>query len=121
MLLEKRVVGYVARTMEKKIFFARSTINSSPLTAYSDSDWAGWNDTRRSKTGILITISEAPVSWTYKMQTMIALPSAEAEYIVLSTYAKEVIHLVRLFMELAINQPIINEQLASTYIFTGST
>lgn len=102
----------------RKSFFRWSNINSSTVAAYLNYDWAGFNDTRRSTTVILITINGALVSWASKVQTMIGFSSVEAEYISLPSCAKEVIHLHRLFMELSINQPITNEQLnTKIYIY----
>ena len=47
LLLVKRVLRYVSVTSDKEIFYPRCQINSSPLTAYTDADWAGCNDKRR--------------------------------------------------------------------------
>lgn len=97
MVLSTRVVRYTFGPMDRKTFFPLWSINSCPLTAYADGDWAGCNATRRSTTGIFITLNSEPVSWTLKCQTMMALSSAEAEYIALSTCCREASHLRRLF------------------------
>lgn len=122
LVLAKRVVRYVSGTVDKKIFYPRSNVNSEPLMAYTDADWAGCNDTRRSTTGILIKINSAPVYWTSKRQSLVMLSSAEAEYVSLSQCAKQIVNLRRLFSEFQQNQPIKMEpNIPTTEIITDST
>jgi hypothetical protein len=63
------------------------------LELYVDADFAGlWNAEQpddpisvKSRTGYIIMIGGAPVIWSSKLQTEIALSTCEAEYIALST------------------------------------
>ena len=119
LLLAQRVVRYISGTEQKKIFHPRSTIKSDPLKGYVDADWPGCNDTRRSTTGILITINSAPVYWTSKRQSLVTLSSSEAEYVAISQCAKQIINLRRLFKEFEINRAISTEpNIGSTELFT---
>ena len=61
-----------------------------PLHAYSDSDWAGDLDTRRSQTGYILFLNSGPISWNSKLQPTVALSSTEAEYMALSTTGQEI-------------------------------
>ena len=61
------------------------------LNAYSDSDWGGDLDKRRSRTGFVIRLNDSPVTWMSKLQTPIALSSTESEYVALSLCARDVI------------------------------
>eukprot|EP00957_Ditylum_brightwellii_P102075 7780494-Ditylum_brightwellii.AAC.1 len=54
-----------------------------------------------SRTGYIIFYAGCPVLWSSRLQTEIALPTAEAEYIVLSTAMREVIPYTFLMEELA--------------------
>ncbi|GKD65956.1 hypothetical protein Tco_1308064, partial [Tanacetum coccineum] len=54
------------------------------LTAYSDADHAGYQDTRRSTSGSARFLSDKLVSWSSKKQKGTAISSTEAEYIALS-------------------------------------
>lgn len=63
------------------------------------SDFAGDQYTRKSTTGLVIRMNEAPISWKSKRQTITALSSAEAKYVALSTCAKEAVRIRRLIWE----------------------
>jgi hypothetical protein len=57
---------------------------------YTDSDWAGDRETRRSISGFIIFFMNCPIVWKSKQQVSVALSSTEAEYIALSEAAKEI-------------------------------
>ena len=50
------------------------------MYAYSDADWAGDLDTRRSTTGYVIYAAGGPIAWQSKLQSTIAVSTMEAEY-----------------------------------------
>jgi len=104
--LLKRILRYVAGTVEYGLHF-RSGVEISPdsFVACVDADWGGCKDTRRSTTGFLIAVNGAPVYWRSKRQTVIALSSAESEYLALSSCAKEVSWLRKLFWEVTHVKP----------------
>ncbi|GKC28207.1 hypothetical protein Tco_1035501 [Tanacetum coccineum] len=54
------------------------------MTAYTDADHAGCQDTRRSTSGSAQFLGEKLVSWSSKKQNYTAISSTEAEYIALS-------------------------------------
>jgi hypothetical protein len=61
------------------------------LTAYTDSDWAGDIDSRKSTSGYVVMMGGAAVSWKSKRQDSVALSSTEAEYMASTQACKEVI------------------------------
>ncbi|GJU50498.1 putative RNA-directed DNA polymerase [Tanacetum coccineum] len=61
------------------------------LTAYSDSDWLGCPITRRSRTGYLLLLGGAPISWKSKKQSVVSRSSAEAEYRAMANAVSEVL------------------------------
>ncbi|KAD3640773.1 hypothetical protein E3N88_29996 [Mikania micrantha] len=73
----KRVLCYLKTTPGQGILLPKS--GGTNLTAYSDSDWLGCPDTRRSRNGYLLLIGGAPVSWKSKKQSVVSRSSAESE------------------------------------------
>uniref|UniRef100_A0A3Q7H8M3 CCHC-type domain-containing protein n=1 Tax=Solanum lycopersicum TaxID=4081 RepID=A0A3Q7H8M3_SOLLC len=74
--------------------------DSQYLVGYCDSDYAGDLDKRRSTTGYVFTIANAPVSWKSTLQSTVALSTTEAEYMAITEAAKEAIWLQGLLREL---------------------
>ena len=74
----KRVLRYLQGTLTYGLQLYRST--SSTLTAYTDADWAGCPNTRRSTSGYFIFLGDNLVSWSSKRQPTVSRSSAEAEY-----------------------------------------
>jgi len=100
----QRVLRYLSGTSEFGLRFSISNSDDiSSLYGYSDADWAGDPDTRRSTTGFVFTVHGAPVSWKSKLQQSSALSSVEAEYIALCGASREAKWIRQLLFE--INQP----------------
>ena len=59
------------------------------VEGYSDSDWAGDLESRKSISGFIFLQNGGPVSWCSKRQPTVALLSIEAEYIALTLAAKK--------------------------------
>uniref|UniRef100_A0A3Q7HAN8 Reverse transcriptase Ty1/copia-type domain-containing protein n=1 Tax=Solanum lycopersicum TaxID=4081 RepID=A0A3Q7HAN8_SOLLC len=72
------------------------------VTGYSDSDYAGDVDTRRSMTCYVFTLGGSVVSWKATLQPTVTLSTTEAEYMALTEAAKEGIWLKGLTLELAV-------------------
>ena len=67
------------------------------VQGYSDSDWAGDREDRKSTSGYIFMLNNGPISWCSKRQKTVALSSTEAEYMALTLAAKETIW-IRLWM-----------------------
>ena len=61
---------------------------SDDCFGYSDADWAGDTDDRKSTSGYLFQLSGVAVSWSSKKQICVALSTAEAEYMALCSAAQ---------------------------------
>lgn len=70
------------------------------LVGYTDSDFAGDLDDRKSTSGYVFTLGGAAVSWKSKKQSSVSLSSTEAEYIGCSEAIREGIWLRRLYHEM---------------------
>ena len=115
----KHIIRYLAGTTNFGLLFTRN--ESTECTGYSDADWGGDIDDRKSTSGYLYLMSGAPVSWRSKKQSCITLSTAEAEYMSLTSAAQEVICLVCLLVELqkeSITPAIIHEDNQSDICMT---
>jgi hypothetical protein len=76
--LVKRILRYLKGTLDLGLRLHATPATS--LAAYSDVDWAGYPDTRRSTSGYCIYLGDNLVSWSSKRQATVSRFSAEAEY-----------------------------------------
>ena len=72
-----RVLIYLRGTLNVGITFSGSKLD---LHAFSDADWAGDLDSRRSTTGYVLYAAGGPISWQSKLQCTVAASTMEAEY-----------------------------------------
>jgi hypothetical protein len=72
------------------------------LVGFSDADWAGDPNTRRSVSGYCYIFCGATISWASKKQPTIALSSTEAEYMAMTHAGKEAIFLQNLYGDVGI-------------------
>jgi hypothetical protein len=70
------------------------------LHAYSDVDWTGCPDDRRSTSGFSIYLGPNLISWSAKKQVTVSCSSTEAEYRALALASAELIWLQYLLREL---------------------
>ncbi|WVZ56997.1 hypothetical protein U9M48_007445 [Paspalum notatum var. saurae] len=94
----KRVLRYVKGTLSTGLHIGTGSITS--LTAYSDADWAGCPDSRRSTSGYCLFLGDNLVSWSSKRQTTVSCSSAEAEYRAVAHAMAETCWLRQLLQEL---------------------
>jgi len=90
----RRVLRYVKGPVNKGLVYTKSA--SGILQDFSDADWAGDYETRRSTTGFMFIFGGAAVSWTSKLQKTVALSTMEAEYMALCEASKEAVWLDKL-------------------------
>ena len=83
------------------------------LNGYSDADWAGDPDTRRSTGGYTFNLGSAALSWASKRQSSVALSSCEAEYMAQTEAIKEAIWLREILKELYKVEKDVEQQLVS--------
>ena len=97
----KRILRYLKGTEDVGLKYQKS---GKPLFGYSDADWAGNLDDRRSTSGNVFLMANAGISWLSKKQSTVALSTAESEYIALCMAAQEAVWLKRLFADLGVVQ-----------------
>jgi hypothetical protein len=102
----KRLGRYLYHTKREGIVYDPDT--SKGLECYVDADFAGgWQqadsddaDNVLSRTGMVIMYANCPIYWRSSLQTEIALSTAEAEYIALSSALRQVLPLMTLMEEI---------------------
>lgn len=100
----KRVVRYLKGTQQAKLRLSASEI-PEVMFAYSDADWAEDPLDRKSHTGLYCSVNGGAIMWSCKKQQIVALSSAEAEYVALSETCKEVIWISRVARAFGIEPP----------------
>ncbi|CAL9013560.1 unnamed protein product [Prunus brigantina] len=100
--LVKRILRYIQGTIQYGIHF---TTGPWHLQAYSDADWAGDLNTRRSTTGFVIFLGNNPISWQSKKQGSVSRSSTEAEYRALANTAADLAWIRQVLLDLKVCLP----------------
>jgi hypothetical protein len=94
----KRILRYLQGTLSLGLTMRRSS--PTELVVYTDADWAGCPDTRRSTSGYAVFLGDNLVSWSSKRQHTVSRSSAEAEYRAVANGVAEATWLRQLLIEL---------------------
>lgn len=97
----KKILRYLAGTSSAGLRFNKSS--HMDLQGFTDADWAGCVDDRRSTSGYCMFLGGNLISWSSKKQQVIARSSTEAEYRCLALATAEVIWIESLLHELSIH------------------
>ncbi|KAD6453846.1 hypothetical protein E3N88_08552 [Mikania micrantha] len=98
----KRIMRYIAGTYEFGLWYDQ--LGELELVGYTDSDWAGCGDDRKSISANIFMLGNGAVSWSSKKQSSVALSSSEAEYIAATSAACQGIWLRRVLDDLGLVQ-----------------
>lgn len=98
----KRVLRYLKGTLDFGIFYKKGGNNE--LIAYTDSDYAGDLEDRKSTSGYVFLLSSGAVSWLSKKQPIVSLSTTEAEFIAAASCACQTVWLKRVLDNLGLKQ-----------------
>eukprot|EP01018_Ginkgo_biloba_P011369 Gb_30477 [translate_table: standard] len=94
----KRILRYIRGTRDYGLQYKR-TINFR-LIGYTNEDWAGDIDDRKSTSGFNFSLGTSVIAWRIKKKPTVYLSTAEAEYKAATTTACEAIWLRRILSDL---------------------
>lgn len=96
----KRIFKYLQGTQNYGLWYPRGT--GLTLHAYTDVDWVGSVDDRKSSSGGAFFMGPRLVSWFSKKQSFIALSIAEAEYVAIASYCTQLLWMMKTLHDLQI-------------------
>lgn len=95
----KRIMKYLKGTIDYGLHFNKKQKTLS-LCGYSDADFAGDIETRKSTTGFIVIWSGCVVSWCSQRQSTVATSTTYSEYIAAFQTVKEIVWLLKLIGEI---------------------
>ena len=95
----KHILKYLRRTRDYMLVYSSGDLN---LLGYTDSDFQGDKDSRKSTSGSVFTLGGGSVVWRSIKQSSIADSIMEAEYIAASEAAKEAVWLKNFLSDLEV-------------------
>jgi len=96
----KRIFKYLQRTQKYGLWYPRDT--DLTLHAYTDAEWVGTLDDRKSTSGGSFFMSSRLVSWFSKKQSLIALSTIEAEYVVVASCCTQLLWMMQTLQDFQI-------------------
>ena len=104
-----RVIKYVLDTKLRGLKIDPEMVNIHwIILLFSDSDWAGDKDNRTSVGGYMLFLNGVLISWRSKLQKVVSLSSAEAEFYALSEAVKEIPFVIQVleFWGIQVKKPV---------------
>ena len=109
----KRILRYVKGTKRYGILYTAT--ECSDLVGYTDSDWVGSVDDRKSTSGYVFHMGSGAISWASKKHLIVALSTAEAEYVAATAVVCQEIWMKRMLRSLC------QEKTKGTVIFCDNS
>src|SRR4030066_2116457 len=100
----KMILKYVNSTSDYGIMYSHS--ENSRLVGYSDADWAGSVDDRKSTSGGCFFLGNNLISWFSKKQNCVSLSTAEAEYIAAGSSCSQLLWMKQMLKEYNVEQDV---------------
>uniref|UniRef100_A0A7S4D6I2 Reverse transcriptase Ty1/copia-type domain-containing protein n=1 Tax=Heterosigma akashiwo TaxID=2829 RepID=A0A7S4D6I2_HETAK len=123
----KHTLRYVRGTVDRGLVYKRGGLKDirKGLVAFSDSDWAADPDDRKSTTGMALFLGLCLIMWKSLKQPLVALSTAESEYIALAYTIKHVLlqrlQLCHVGYEQQGPTPVFVDNISAMHIAEGAT
>ena len=101
MLAVKRILRYLKGTTNYGLWYPKG--NNLDLYDFTDADWVGCVDDRKSTSGATFYLGGCLVSWSSKKQSTISLSTAEAEYIGAANCCTQVLWMKEMLADIHVN------------------
>ncbi|XP_045792016.1 secreted RxLR effector protein 161-like [Trifolium pratense] len=111
----KRILRYLKGTLTDGIMYQSKAGKSLELVGWSDSDYAGDLNDRKSTFGYVFMLGLVAISWSSKKQAIVTMSTTEAEYVAAASCASQCIWLRNILEHLTHNQ------IGSTRIFCDNS
>lgn len=102
LLAVKRIFRYLKGTSDFLILYKRKAVGN--LLGYTESDYAGDPDDRKSTSGYVFMLGFGVISWSLKKQPIVILSTIEAEYVAATSCACQAIWFRNILEELQFKQ-----------------
>ena len=109
----KRILRYVKGTKRYGILY--TTSENFELIGYTNSDWAGSVNDRKSTSSYVFHMGSGAISWASKKQPSVALSTTEAEYVAATAAACQAVWIRRMLRILC------QEQVKGTVIYCDNS
>jgi hypothetical protein len=96
----KHLFRYLKGTLDYRLTYSRTSPSSELFTTYSDADHGGNPDNGRSTSGYIVKMGNGAISWSSRLQGIVALSTTEAEYVAATSAGQEILWLRNLLGEL---------------------
>ena len=96
----KKVMRYLKRTKDYMLIYKH--VQDLQLVGYSDSDFAGYQDEKKSTIGYIFKLAGGAVSWKSEKQKLIASSTMQAEFVACFSATTQAIWLRNLIKELTV-------------------
>ncbi|GKU89317.1 hypothetical protein SLEP1_g3470 [Rubroshorea leprosula] len=87
----KRILKYLCETVDFGLFYKKG--DQTNLAGFTDSDYAGDLDDRKSTSRFVFMLGSGAISWSLKKQPIVTLSTTEAEYVAATSCACQAIWL----------------------------
>jgi hypothetical protein len=101
----KHMLRYIQRTKHATLVLGhrdpeKPSESELKMELYSDSDYAGDKNTRKSTTGVVAMLYGSAISWQSKLQRTVAQSTMEAEYVAMAQAVKEALRFSKLMYDI---------------------
>ena len=99
----EQILCYLKRASGRGILYSNRGHNK--IECFTDADWAGSKEDRRSTSGYYVFVGGNLVSWKSKKQEVVSCSSVKSEYRAMTRSVCEIMWLHQLLMEIGIETP----------------